>query len=44
MAADNTSAYNYRPLTGELKLFPHAYGRAVDINPKYNPYFEKNQR
>ncbi len=39
MAANNTSAFNYRPKAhnaAELSL--HASGRAIDINPLYNPY------
>ena len=37
-ADDNTSCFNYRPVTGGKKLSRHAYGRAIDINPYYNPY------
>lgn len=39
MAANNTSGFNYRPKAhnaAELSL--HASGRAIDINPRYNPY------
>ncbi|MBP5390375.1 MAG: M15 family metallopeptidase [Bacteroidales bacterium] len=39
MAANNSSCFNYRPKahnTAELSL--HASGRAIDINPRYNPY------
>jgi hypothetical protein len=38
MAADNSSAFNYRPVTGGTRLSNHAYGRAVDINTFENPY------
>lgn len=38
MAADNTSAYNFRTVTGARVLSYHALGRAIDINPKCNPY------
>jgi peptidoglycan L-alanyl-D-glutamate endopeptidase CwlK len=38
MLADNTSAYNYRPITGGGSLSFHATGRAIDINPFCNPY------
>lgn len=38
MAADNTSAYNCRPATGSRRWSEHAYGRAVDINPRENPF------
>ena len=38
MEANNTSCFNYRPLTNSASLSMHAYGLAVDINPLYNPY------
>jgi len=38
MAADNTSAFNCRPVTGGTGWSQHSYGRAVDINPVQNPY------
>ena len=38
MAADNTSSFNYRPITGGKTLSNHALGRAIDINPFHNPY------
>jgi hypothetical protein len=38
MAADNTSAFNCRPVTGGSSWSEHAYGRAIDINPVENPY------
>lgn len=38
MAANNTSAFNYRPVSGSEKLSNHAYGLAIDINPLINPY------
>ncbi len=38
MAADNTSAFNCRPVAGTRRWSQHAYGRAVDINPVENPY------
>jgi hypothetical protein len=38
MADNNTSCFNFRPMTGGRRLSLHAYGRAVDINPLYNPY------
>jgi peptidoglycan L-alanyl-D-glutamate endopeptidase CwlK len=37
MAADNTSAFNYRLVAGTDRLSLHASGRAVDINPLRNP-------
>ena len=36
--ADNTSAFNCRPVTGGSRWSEHAYGRAVDVNPIENPY------
>jgi hypothetical protein len=42
MEANNTSAFNCRPMTGKSKGFSkHSYGRAIDINPKTNPYVAK---
>ena len=38
MAADNTSAFNCRPITGGDGWSEHSYGEAVDINPVQNPY------
>lgn len=36
--ADNTSAFNCRTVAGTARWSQHAYGRAVDINPRENPY------
>ncbi len=42
MEQNNTSAFNCREVTGQPGIFSqHAYGRAVDINPKINPYVIK---
>lgn len=38
MAANNTSAFNCRPVTGGSSWSEHSYGRAIDINPLVNPY------
>jgi hypothetical protein len=38
MAADNTSAFNCRKVTGGTTWSEHSYGRAVDVNPVQNPY------
>ena len=38
MEYNNTSAFNYRPVTSGSRLSNHAYGRAIDINPRQNPY------
>ncbi|MET9344745.1 MULTISPECIES: M15 family metallopeptidase [unclassified Nonomuraea] len=36
--ADNTSAFNCRRATGSSSWSNHAYGQAVDVNPRENPY------
>jgi hypothetical protein len=38
MAADNTSAFNCRFVSGTRRWSMHAYGRAIDVNPVENPY------
>ena len=38
MAANNTSAFNFRYISGTRRLSNHSRGLAVDINPLYNPY------
>jgi hypothetical protein len=38
MAANNTSAFNCRAVTGGSSWSPHSYGTAIDINPVQNPY------
>ena len=39
MAANNTSAFNCRDVTGQTGKFSnHSWGRAIDINPLTNPY------
>lgn len=38
MAADNSSAFNCRPILGGTAWSEHSYGRAIDINPVENPY------
>lgn len=46
MEDNNTSAFNCRRIPGSDEWSPHAYGRAIDINPLINPclyvtgYFE----
>ncbi|WP_081283132.1 M15 family metallopeptidase [Mycobacterium asiaticum] len=46
MEDNNTSAFNCRQIPGTTEWSPHAYGRAIDINPLINPclyvtgYFE----
>ncbi|MFB4293586.1 M15 family metallopeptidase [Nonomuraea sp. ATR24] len=36
--ADNTSAFNCRRATGSGSWSNHAYGEAIDLNPRENPY------
>jgi poly-gamma-glutamate synthesis protein (capsule biosynthesis protein) len=38
MAANNTSAFNCRAVTGGTRWSEHSYGTAIDINPVQNPY------
>ena len=37
--ANNTSAFCYRVISGSGTLSEHAYGHAIDVNPKQNPYY-----
>lgn len=39
MRDNNTSCFNQRQITSGGMLSRHSYGLAVDINPRYNPYF-----
>ena len=43
MAANNTSAFNYRVISGTTKLSNHSYGMAIDINPRINPWVKGNK-
>jgi D-alanyl-D-alanine carboxypeptidase len=38
MAANNTSAFNCRAVTGGTRLSEHSFGTAIDLNPIQNPY------
>jgi hypothetical protein len=40
VAADNSSGFNYRPIPETRTLSQHAFGRAIDINPAENPYYD----
>ncbi len=40
--ADNTSAFNCRPVDGTNKWSKHSYGRAIDINPIENPFVTRS--
>lgn len=42
MRQNNTSAFNYRTIAGTDRMSNHAYGRAVDINPVFNPVIYPN--
>ena len=41
MADNNTSAFNFRFVSGTRSLSKHSLGMAIDINPFYNPYVRK---
>lgn len=43
MSANNTSAFNYRKIAGQDKLSLHAYGVAIDLNPRLNPVVKNGQ-
>jgi hypothetical protein len=43
MAADNTSAFNCRRVTGGSSWSQHSFGWAVDINPVENPYVSSGE-
>lgn len=38
MTANNTSAFNYRLISGTQRISFHSNGIAIDINPMLNPY------
>ncbi|MEU9891383.1 M15 family metallopeptidase [Sphaerisporangium sp. NPDC051011] len=38
--ADNTSAFNCRRVAGSSSWSKHSYGKAIDINPRENPWVE----
>lgn len=42
MADNNSSAFNYRFIAGTDRLSNHSFGRAIDINPKLNPYTQRD--
>lgn len=43
MTANNTSCFNYRPVAGTRTLSKHSQGRAIDINPLYNPHVKRRR-
>jgi len=44
MAANNTSGFNCRKVSGTRVWSEHAYGRAIDVNPLRNPYVTRGGR
>ncbi len=44
MADNNTSAFNYRFIAGTERLSNHSFGRALDINPFFNPVIYSDGR
>ena len=40
MLDNNTSCFNQRVITAGGRVSKHSYGLAIDINPKYNPYYK----
>ena len=44
MAANNSSAFNYRFIAGTERLSNHSFGKAIDINPYFNPVIYKNPK
>lgn len=41
MLHNNTSCFNYRHVAGTRSLSLHSQGKAIDINPLYNPYVKR---
>lgn len=41
MRDNNSSSFNFRFIPGTAKLSNHGMGRAIDINPRYNPYVKE---
>jgi hypothetical protein len=44
MAANNTSGFNCRRVSGTSRWSEHAFGRAIDLNPLRNPYVTRSGR
>ncbi|HET7517577.1 MAG TPA: M15 family metallopeptidase [Actinomycetes bacterium] len=44
MAANNTSAFNCRRVSGSPRWSEHAFGRGIDVNPLRNPYVTRGGR
>lgn len=43
MAANNTSCFNFRYVAGTSVASNHSWGRAVDVNPLYNPCVKRRR-
>lgn len=43
MRDNNTSAFNCRGIPGSTSWSWHAYGRAIDVNPKLNPFVPRGE-
>lgn len=43
MRDNNTSAFNCRGIPGSTSWSWHAYGRAVDVNPRTNPFVPRGE-
>lgn len=43
LADNNTTAFNYRFVSGTRIVSNHAYGYAIDINPMQNPYIKRTK-
>jgi hypothetical protein len=41
MQDNNTSAFNCRDIPGTGRWSEHAFGRAIDLNPRLNPYIDR---
>lgn len=41
MEDNNTSAFNCRDIPGTGRWSLHAFGRAIDINPRLNPFIDR---
>lgn len=41
MNANNTTCFNFRHVAGSKTLSNHSKGKAVDVNPLYNPYVKR---
>lgn len=44
MGRNNTSAFCYRVVSGTTNMSKHAFGRAIDLNPKTNPWVSVDGR